>query len=116
MYEKVCEGLDEGWRLNATMRDLLSEPGNAGVGILLIQMRAEARVEIMKKLIEGKIQTEDVRRQQIDAQNAHRRTRRAVDQDQVDGSTAEPRPQVNASEEIIIDPMQRTLDEWTHLA
>ena len=112
MYEKVCEGLDEGWHLNATMRDILSEPDNVGVRGLLIQMRAEARVEIMKKLIEGKIQAEDVRRQQVDAQNAHWRTRRAVDQDQVDGTTAEPRPQVNAPEEIILDPMQRTLDEW----
>ena len=112
MYEKVCEGLDEAWRLNATMRDLLSEPGNAGVSILLIQMRAEARVEIMKKMLEGKMQAEDVQRQQADVTNAQRRTRRAVDQDQVDGTTAEPRPQVNAPEEIILDPMQRTLDEW----
>ena len=112
MYAKVCEGLDEGWHLNAMMGDLLSDPDNVGVRNLLIQMTKEARVETMKKMIEGKIQTEEIERQQVDVQNAQRRTRRAVDQEQVDGSTAEPRPQVNAPEEIILDPMQRTLDEW----
>ena len=122
MYATICEGLDRGWKYNAMMRDLLSEPGNVGVRKLLIEMRAEARVEIMEKLIEGKIQTEEIARAGAAAEvnhiltsTAQRRTRRAVDQDHVDSSTVEHRLPVNASEEIVIDPMQRTLDEWTQL-
>ena len=117
LYNRVCEGLDRGWKLNAMMRDLLSEPDNVGVRRLLLEMTAEARVQIMEKFIEGKIQTDEILRQQTaaEASTAPRRTRRAVDQDQVDPPTVEPRPPVNASEEIVIDPMQRTLDEWTQL-
>ena len=110
LYNRVCEGLDKGWKFNPVMRDLLSEKENEGVRQILLDMNPEARVQIMERMIEGKIQMDDIHRQAATAaaSTAQRRTRRAVDQDQVDSSTVvvEQRPPVNPAEEIALDPLQ----------
>ena len=108
----LCEGLP-GWRYNNILKDHLSRPENRGVRDLLLTMIPKNREAILVQMQEGALQPSDV-----PTEGHTRRTRRVRDVQEpvlAPVTHTELRPPVNAPEKNVIDPTQRTLDEWTYV-